>query len=210
MTAKDSVISKSGNYKVDFIGLTDEKKEYKVIVTNMITNKEIASYEQVRSSVGRVLEFFFNTTDSEGNVQEWWTSAMHYMNNRLFVNCTKEVLYINPMNIEGECFIWAQKMNVTKNGKYLFILGCYWACPYAIRMYRFCPENAKYIYIDDFDDDEIDELEVYRRLEDNEELCQEHEKKEDRFGDDCEDYEEGPGAKFIIIKDYKEAIEEPK
>ena len=33
-------------------------------------------------------------------------------------------------------------------------MGCYWACPYQVIMFRFCPENAKFYEVDFFDDED--------------------------------------------------------
>ena len=197
-----SMISPSGNYEVQYIK-TDELDEHKhkiqfysrlpLVVFRKIMRRddghEIASYKQTIHSTS-ILEFFFSYVNDDGQVHEWWVSGYWYMH-RLFVNCTTGQMFVNPMKIEEgkEDFIWCETTAVTPNGRYLFILGCYWACPYEVEMFRFCPETAEYIYVTFFDDDDLNDLAIMNPLLTDEDACKNFEENKGigRYWRDSED-----------------------
>jgi hypothetical protein len=170
------VISPSGKFKVikkDNQKLNaDNKKTRQITIIDTIIDKEIASYEQEINNT-KVCEFFFTCNNEDGINEEWWVSGYWYMH-RIFVNCDTGKFFENPMNKEGEQFIWMDCMNVSPNGKYLFIFGCYWACPYEINMFRFCPKTAHYEYIDFFDDDDEEDMQKMKPLFGSDEKCYEY------------------------------------
>ena len=127
-------ISPSGNYSIEY----EEHPEAVIVkVINKLRDDDdqvIYTYKQ-RKTYRPFSDFIIINGD------EWWVSGRDYML-QLFVNCVTGEVYDDPNKIEntdeykkGSCFIWKAWPIVSPDGKYLFVDGCYWACPYEWKLY---------------------------------------------------------------------------
>ena len=161
----DSIVSPSGKYIVNFEKDTsDEQIEYKIISKDEIIHKTKDKYyiaKLMDISQNKIIYTYkiYNTYKPLSkfitiNNQEWWFSGRHYML-RLFVNCDTGEIYDDPNNIENDDFykycceyIWGSIADVSSDGKYILVDGCYWACPYEWRIYDISNLKNGYIEID--------------------------------------------------------------
>lgn len=88
------------------------------------------------------------------NGVEWWISGRDYML-QLFVNCETGEVYDDPNKVEqsedyikGSMFIWRGNAIASPDGKYLFVEGCFWACPYEWRLFDISDLKNGYKEID--------------------------------------------------------------
>lgn len=146
----DIVYSKSGKYMAcyedianrevkEFMnnssGKVNTKNEYRTVkIINTIDKNIIYQYK---------LECFHHCFGEfiTINDNEWWFGGRHYMLH-LFVNCNTREVYDDPNNKEesdeykqGFEFIWTGPYIISPDGKYMFMDGCMWACPYEWRLY---------------------------------------------------------------------------
>jgi hypothetical protein len=127
----ESSVSPSGNYRLDTssFGQTKPNCNWSVTKVEIFENE---SNEIAFSFYCNDDQFFYSWLN-HGDT-EYFICAEDIFGGQTIIDLTRRKMESYSPNEDG--FIWTD-FHLSPNGKYLATIGCYWACPFVIKLFDF-------------------------------------------------------------------------
>jgi hypothetical protein len=131
---EDSVetsVSPSGNYRLDtsYFKQTKPNCNWSVTKVEIFDNKS----NEIAFSFFCNDDQFFHSWLNQGDT-EYFICAEDIFGGQTIIDLTKKIMESYSPNEDG--FIWTD-FHLSPDGNYLATIGCYWACPFVIKLFDF-------------------------------------------------------------------------
>lgn len=127
----ESVLSPSGNYRLDTSSFNQTKPNCNWTVTK-VEISEAKSNDVAFSFFCNDDQFFYSWLN-HGDT-EYFICAEDIFGGQTIIDLTNKQMESYSPNEDG--FIWTD-FHLSPDGKYLATIGCYWACPFVIKLFDF-------------------------------------------------------------------------